>query len=59
MDEDPGIRQRAPLPRRAPGEEDRTHGGRHPHAERCNRSAQVLHRVIDSEARVDVAPRRS
>jgi len=57
VDHDPRVRQRPPLPARPRGEEQRRHGGGLADAERGDGRADVLHGVVDGEARRDDAPR--
>src|SRR3954469_2927712 len=47
VDHHPAVRQRVPLALRPGGEEDGGHRGRHADADRADRRAQVLHRVVD------------
>ena len=55
MDQDLGIRDRHPLPRRAPGKEQRSHRHRNPHGDRRNRGFDELHRILDGQCVVDGA----
>src|SRR5919106_3092314 len=58
VDQDLGVRQRHPLPCRATREDNRAHAHRDADADRLDVGLDELHRVVDGEARVDLAARR-
>src|SRR6185437_11976591 len=58
VDHDPGVRQRIALALRPGREQHRRHRRRLADADRADRGAQVLHRVVDREARGYDAARR-
>ena len=58
VDHDPAVRQGVALALRAGRQQDRRHRGGHADADRADRRAQVLHRVVDREARGHLAAGR-
>ncbi len=58
VDEDPGVGQGVPESGRAPGQQDRRHGGGQAHADGADPRLHVLHGVVDGEAGVDRPPGR-
>ena len=57
MDQDLRVGKRVPLALRAAREEDRTHRGSHPGADRRDVTLHELHRVVDGQTRRDAASR--
>ena len=58
VDHDPAVRQGVALARGAGRQQDGGHRGGHADADRADRRAQVLHRVVDGEPGVDDAAGR-
>src|SRR5665811_2270843 len=58
VDHDPAVWKRVALARRAGGEKDGRHAGRHADADRADRGPHILHGVVDGQAARDNATRR-